>query len=172
MIADANSDPWNGWQYSSGKWDLSENQTINGMLYIEGDAVVSGNPGETGPTWQTTLLATGSIEVSGNPVIANYKDSLDPVGVQNLLLVAGKDLKINGNANQTYEGIIAVREQFYISGNPTIVGAIIVNGSGSQSGLISENKLSGNFNLTYGCGLETPWVGDGSLKRTSWRLVL
>jgi cytoskeletal protein CcmA (bactofilin family) len=160
---------WHGWDYSNGKWTLSGNVAPPaGMLYIEGDAHVSGNPGSVPNPWRTTLVATGNINLSGNPIIADHKNLSDPIGVQNLLFVAGGDIKISGNATQTFEGIIAARGHIRVSGNPSLNGCIIAeNATGTQD---QENRVSGNMTITYNGGMASPFISN-TVRILSWRQV-
>ncbi|MEW6674882.1 MAG: PilX N-terminal domain-containing pilus assembly protein [Nitrospirota bacterium] len=158
---------WYGWNYRSGKWTLSGNDTPPpAILYIEGDARVSGNPGSASEPWQTTLIVTGNIELSGNPIIADYKDPSDPIGVQNLLFVAGLELRMSGNVTQTFDGIIAAHGHIEISGNPTFNGYIIAeNATG-----INENRVSGNMTINYNGGLTSPFSSN-TVSVLAWRQV-
>ena len=157
---------WNGWDFSAPKWTFSGSSTIDGMFYIDGDAVISSSPNN----WTTTFVATGYIEISGTPEILNYKDSNDPVGVQNLLFVAGTDLKINGNASQSFEGVMAAKEQLQVSGNPALNGAIIVEDASATSGLVTTTEISGSMSITYTGGLVTSFNGN-MVSIRSWREV-
>lgn len=160
---------WYGWNYNSGnqRWDKSSNDTPPpGNLYIVGDANVSGNPGSASVPWETTLIVTGDLEISGNPYIVDYTDPSDPIGVQNLLFVAGGKLRISGNVTQTGEGIIAAYEGIKISGNPTLNGAII----GRNATEDEENRISGNPTITYSGGLLTPFSSN-TVSILAWRQV-
>ena len=164
---------WNGWDYSSGKWSLSGNTTINATLYIEGDAVISGNIGSTANPWVTTIIATKSIEVSGNPKMrpptTTDAGSLYRSGTENLLLVAGGDVKISGNPNQSYQGIIAAHEQLSLSGNPTLNGFIVVENAANSGGSYADNNtISGNIGITYNGSLDNPFPGD--VQVMTWQL--
>ena len=167
FIHDANSSKWNGWDFSSPKWTMSKNTTIDGSFYVEGDIVISGNAGSSGNPWELTLVATGHIEVSGTPVFENKKNPADPEEIQNLFMVAGTDLKVNGNADQHIEGLFYATEQFYISGNPDINGAVMAYDAPSVDGLLSENNISGNASITYGCGMSIPGVSN-DIRVISW----
>lgn len=155
---------WYGWDYSSGTWTKSDNEiSPPAILYIEGDARVSGNPGSVSVPWETTLIATGDIRISGNPIIADYKDPSDPIGVQNLLFVAGGNLRISGNLTQTLDGIIAAYGYIEVSGNPNLTGYII-----AQTG--TENRVSGNMTITYNGGMDSPFSSN-TLSIIAWRQV-
>ena len=161
------SSPWNGWDYSSPKWTLSGNSAIDAFYYIEGDTVISGTPGSPGTPWEVTIVATGFIEISGNPRFINKKNPSDPVDIQNIFMLAGTDVKYNGNANQTIDGIIYATEQISLSGNPNINGAVMAYDSFSVEGLVSQNGISGDPNITYGCGLTVP-SGSVTIEVISW----
>jgi len=181
---------WNGWDFSvSGgtpKWTLSSNDALNGRFYIEGDAVVSGNPGQLKPVflpWEATLLAEGNIEVSGNPVMKSYSGTkvpgeTVPDDVGNLLLIAGLDLKINGNTStedaaasteQYFQGIMAAHEQVFVSGNARLGGYIVAQDAQNTSNVATESSVSGNMQLVSGSRLMYPGNGPGKLTRVAWR---
>ncbi len=162
------SSPWNGWDYSSPKWTLSGNSAIDAFYYIEGDTVISGTPGSPGTPWEVTIVATGFIEISGNPIFINKKNPSDPVDIQNIFMLAGTDIKYNGNPNQTIDGIIYATEQISLSGDPNINGAVMAYDSFSVEGLVSQNNISGNPYITYGCGLTLP-NASGDIVVVSWR---
>lgn len=130
-----------GWKWGGDKWDFSGNTRYDGIYYIEGDAIVSGNPGESGPRWNVSIFAEGSIEISGNPRMQGI--------LSDILFVAGGDLKINGNPDQAYEGYMLAHEQLMLSGNPILNGAIIAEDAVDNSGFVSENLLNGDSDTTY-----------------------
>jgi len=164
---------WNNWDFSGGKWTLSGNSTVNGTFYIEGNTVISGNPGDSEDPWIASLIATGDIEISGNPVVRPPNQS-DPGGLfrdgtENLLFVAGRDLKINGNPQQGFQGIMAAHEQISASGNPTLNGFIIAEDAEAISGTVTGNSIGGNMNITYNGGMGNPFPGDVEMR--TWQQV-
>ncbi len=157
-----------GWSYTAGaplaQWTLSGNTFCNGTYYFEGNSKVTSSPGDTSNPWNTTLIATGSLELAGNPTIgadANYT-------VHDTLLIAGQDVKLNGTPSNGYTGLIAAHEQFSLSGNGTINGFIIGENASSTSTLVTANTVSGNLMLTYDCGSNPPL--QGPLQFLSWGL--
>lgn len=127
------------------KWSLSGQAKQNGTFYVEGDAVIAGNPGSLASPWRASIFATGSILITGNPVLT--------AKTEGLALVAGGDLQINGNPTQSYTGGLFTREQVAISGNPTIIGYIVAaNASTSTSTVSGASTISGNANITYSGG--------------------
>lgn len=175
FVANANGNAYQGWKFGGDKWTTEGGGVMGGMLYFRGvfgNVVVSSNPGHQGDPWLVSILADGWIEIAGNPVLDNYMDPDDPPAVQAILFMSGLDIKINGNPNQTYNGIIAAREQFDISGNPTIEGAVIAAGESNTSDLVVENSISGNMTLTYDGGFSFPSIGGGgggTANMLSWR---
>jgi hypothetical protein len=165
-----------GWKYNSSgpEWDYDTPTPHDGTYYIEGYVKMSKDVGTALAPWRITVLAAppgllaapsppaagssindqlagdlgkvSNIEVSGNPkMIAHF---------QHTLLVAGRDLKLNGNASQNFaEGIIAAHEQIQISGNPPIAGAVYAEDGGAVSSMVTINEVSGNASITYNCGL-------------------
>lgn len=150
----SSGDTYRGWKFNMGTpvvWDLSGNVGFDGTYFLEGDAKVQGNPGSPGTPWQTTIIATEDIEISGTPVIDTH--------LRDTFLVAGRDVKINGNPDQRFEGLIAAHEQVGISGNPSIEGFIIAEDQLDTSGMVTGTGLSGNPTITYNCGLNPPITG-------------
>jgi len=137
-----------GWTLSGTTWQISGNSATSGAYYVEAgyDAKVSGNPGSAKSPLQLSIIATGSIEVSGNPYLRPHSNT------PNLQFVAQKDLKLAGNVDvdvATVEGQSLVGEQLMISGNPDIRGQIIVKNATSTSSLVDNNTISGNPTITY-----------------------
>ena len=141
-----------GWKFDGAKWSTDGTDVMGGFLYFMGDhgnVVISSAVGSVEDRWEVSILADGYIEISGQSALENYMDPDDPLAVQAIMLMSGSDVKINGNSNQRFNGIIAAREQFEISGNPGIEGAIIAEGASSDSDLVKENKISGVMQMTY-----------------------
>ncbi len=164
---------WNNWDFSGGEWTLSGNSTINATLYIEGDAKISGNPGSQANPWIATIIATGDIEVSGNPTMRPPDSTTDGAlfrsGTENLLFIAGRDIKISGNFLQNdRQGIIASHEQIDMSGNPTFNGFIIAEDAENVSSRVRSNNISGNMTITYNGGIGNPFKGD-VFSKLSWK---
>lgn len=160
--AQVTTGPATEWSYNSGKWTMNNNNATNGAFYVEGNAKVSGNPGSSITPWQTTIIATGDIDIAGTPVMNRY--------TQNLLLVAGRDLVVSGNANTAYEGIMAAHEQLKISGNPQLNGFVFSENAENLSGTVLVDEISsvvGSATITYNGQLgNNPFQGD--LTIVSW----
>ncbi len=174
-VANAFGTDWQGWRFTGDKWTTEGTDVQEGMLYFRGaygNVVVGSDPGTASDPWLISILADGWIEVAGNPMLGNYMDPGDPPAVQAILFMSGADIKINGNANQTFTGIIVAKEQIDIGGNPNIEGVVIAAGESNDSDLVVENRISGDMQITYGGGLSllsAAGAGDGIAVLLSWR---
>jgi hypothetical protein len=169
----ANNGSYCGWTYTSGtplaQWTFNDNTVLpdcNGTYYLEGNARVVGSPGSGpgDPPWETTIIATGDIELAGNPTIgvdANYT-------VKDTLLIAGLDVKINGTPIGGYNGLIAAHEQFSLSGDGTFSGFVIGEDASNISNTVTSTTVSGHITLTYTCDSNPPL--QGPLQFLSWGL--
>lgn len=147
-----------GWSFSGGSWHLTGNgngAANPGTFFVEGNATISGSP-NAGGTGQNrialplSVIATGSIEVTGTP-------TLRPHNSVALQFVTNGDLRIAGNVdldNTQVEGQSLVREQLLISGNPDLRGQIIVQdvtdcGANPCSNVVTANAITGNMGIIY-----------------------
>ena len=107
--------PFGGWSWSDPKWEIDG--AVNGSYYAENTAI-----GINDISGTASFVADGYIEVSGSPT--NLSPDLT-VGTVTYSMVAGYDLKLNGNAATTIEGVFFANHQVDISGNPNINGQVI-----------------------------------------------
>jgi hypothetical protein len=189
-----------GWSYSGGanaSWGILVNN--NGMLaggktyYVVGEdhyndgptgpnpstpngghVVLTGNVGSNGAPLNVSILATGSIEISGTPNmtanLVNLNTPLLPPFVRvNMLLAAVEDLKINGDNNTaiSFTGVSFAGEQVELSGSGDINGQVISLSNRHVSGSpVVANAITGSFNLTLNNGNSV-----GNIKLFSWRQI-
>jgi hypothetical protein len=76
-----------------------------------------------------------------------------------VLFMAGRDLRVSGNPDQSHEGFMAAHEQFNISGNPVLNAALIANDkcdSPASAVAQSDHEISGNPTITYDGNFEAP----------------
>ncbi len=154
-----------GWKRAGSSpvlWD-QDDDPADGVYCIDGNAKVGGNPSGM----SVSLIATGSLEISGNPEF----DA--PAHPDALLFYAGGDLKVNGNASSNYQGLMYARSQCETSGNPVLSGSLICYDESDPPGaidLISENKINGNPTILYNCaGMAS---SGGARRYTSWYPVI
>ena len=134
-----------GWEFDGDGWKSQDDgdDMPNGTFYVEGKVTISGSLGDDDDPAQISIIAEGSIEISGNPEIE--------VDTPNLLFVTDGDLKISGSLEMEDDddpGRILVRGQIQIEGNPKITGWIIVEDA-DVGALVAENHISGDMTLTY-----------------------
>lgn len=152
-VFDARSDPQFGWKLASSSpivWDFSGNTGVPGTVCAQGNIKMSGNPGSPGSPLSMSLIATGSITISGNP----YLSPSSPDGIS---VLAGGDVAISGNPAAgaiTYEGLIYSRSQCKLNGNPAIAGQVLCKDKPNPPGSSEEadmNAVSGNPTITSNC---------------------
>jgi hypothetical protein len=143
-----------GWVFAGGppevKWDLSGNLGQPGTYCVQGNAKVSGNAGTELAPLKMSIIATGSIEVSGNPFMtAEHEDGI--------MFLAGGDVAISGNPGagaENFQGMIYAAAQCKVSGNPEIFGQLLCANGAQPAGSINittTHDMSGNFSLTFDC---------------------
>jgi hypothetical protein len=144
-----------GWQYdvSTNTYELNAKEAVEGTVCVEGNAKVIGNLGSEGHPFGISLIATGSVQVTGTPVIeADHPDDY--------LIVALGDVQAGGNAagiTPFYRGMIYSGAQCQVNGNPLIRGFLLCNDSDNTAGsidLFDENKINGNPTIYYDCSGE------------------
>ena len=148
----------NNWSFSSTTtgWTIgSGTSTVSsGTYYVEGTggATVSGSPGSSASPVHISIIAEGSINVSGSPDFV-------PEDSTNILFVTDGDLEISGGLDTgdslTTQGRILVHEQIKFSGNPSLNGQVIVENAEDIFTLVHTNAVSGHVEITYNGGLSS-----------------
>ncbi|UCC48440.1 MAG: hypothetical protein JSV41_13420 [Gemmatimonadota bacterium] len=141
-----------GWRYSAAQntYSLSGSKAEPGTYYVSGNAEVTGNAGKDGDPLRITIIATGSVKVTGTP-------RLTPDHPEGILILAGGDVEIGGNASgmtPNYSGLVYAGSQCQVHGNPSVGGHILCHDApnpASSTDLVSENKVNGNPTVTYDC---------------------
>lgn len=132
-------------------WEFANPTYENGKLCIEGNVTVSSGAGSAASPVAWSIIATGSVKVSGSPFIV-------PATNDSIAIIAGGDIAISGNpggSNENYEGLIYANAQCSISGNPTVAGQVLCRDQATGVGnadYAPTNIVTGNPTLTYGCG--------------------
>jgi Tfp pilus assembly protein PilX len=190
LISNVNS---TGWRYNNGNggyWDI-QSASVDGHGYYVvgldnynlttpsssssngGNVKLTSNAGTDNTPIHLSILATGSIEIAGNPNFISQINSvqtteLPPFVAPNFLLVAVEDIKIRGDASvPRFSGVIFAGEQFDLSGNGAIDGQILGLSNTHLSGSpVSDNSISGSFELTFNGGQAV-----GRIMLLSWRQI-
>jgi hypothetical protein len=149
-----NSNPKFGWKRSSSSpvvFDHDAGTAAPGTVCAYGNVKVGGNVGSAANPMAMSIIATGSIQISGTPFLV-------PSSEDRIMFLSGADVEISGNpeaGSRNYEGLIYATSQCKVNGNPTVQGQIVcknkVNPAGSQE-IVVDNAISGNPVITYDCG--------------------
>lgn len=163
------------WNDSTKTWKKDGSGEYGGVYFINGaNADISKSPGSASSPWQATIITNGTpvtggcqtnygdLSVSGSPVMTGF--------ITGLALVAGRDLDVTGNPQQSFTGVVAAHEQVFVSGNPTLVGSLLAESACDTPGSpVSVTTVSGSMSITYNDNVD---VQLGSLIRTSLWLEL
>lgn len=147
---------YHGWWYTAGTstWSFTSGGTpapVPGKVCIEGNVEMSGNIGSATIPFQISVIATGSVRVSGTPY-------LTPATTDSIGIVSGGDVSIAGNPSAgaiSYEGLIYAHSQCLGTGSATMRGQLLCANNptpATATEWIATNTLQGNFQVTYGCG--------------------
>jgi hypothetical protein len=184
-----------GWRYNNGGggyWDIQSSTVDNHAYYVVGldnynlttpssstanggNVKLSSNAGTDNIPIHISILATGSIELTGNPNfiaqmtnVQTMPTELPPFVRPSFLMVATEDIKIRGDASvPRFSGVIFAGEQFDLSGNGAIDGQVLGLSNPDVSGSpVSDNSISGSFDLTFNGGQAV-----GRIMLMSWRQI-
>lgn len=157
ILYDARTSKQFGWQRNSDSpvgWTFSGGTGYPGTYCVNGNAAITGSPSTGGAPLSMTVIATKSIDISGNPQIkADHPDGI--------LLMAGSDVRIAGNLSGDpgdYSGLIYARAQCDLRGNAHITSRVLCRNQNNASGaynLVDANGLGGNVELDYACAATT-----------------
>lgn len=166
-----------GWEWSRAsdgpaQWSLAENAAPSGTFYVEGDVLVSGDPGlASDAPWIATLIAAdvqpaaaaargGNVIVSGNPRLVGH--------LSDVAVVADRDIAITRGPGGTYTGLILAHEQIDVADGVTITGALFAEDAETLSGTVggSGSRIGGSATITYDCGGVAPI--EGPLAIVAW----
>jgi hypothetical protein len=147
--------PSHGWGFQGGEWSIGATDAPTGTFYVEGPVEIAANS-----TLNITIIAEGSIDLSGSPTLTANTDEL--------LFVTDADLDISGGVETDVvaQGQMLVHEQVSISGNATLGGQLIVEDATSLDPLVDVNSISGNVTIDYNGTL-----GSNLFFVTGWREV-
>jgi hypothetical protein len=150
--ADAKGGGVLGWKWNSGgnTYSLTGNKAESGTYCVLGNVEVTGNAGSTSDPLVITILATGSVKVTGNPVLeADHPDGI--------LIVAEGDVEVGGTASgitPAYAGLVYAGSQCQMHGTPGVGGHLLCDDAPDPLGatnIVTENKLNGTPTVSYDC---------------------
>jgi hypothetical protein len=149
---DATSVEKYGWKRSGSspvKWDLNPALAVPGTFCVEGNAYMGGAFGTGVAPLQLSVIATGSIDVSGDPFMkADHPDGI--------LFMAGGDMSIQGNPGlgDNFGGLVYAGAQCKTSGNFKLSGQLMCANGPQPAGSINHvttHDMSGNWILNFDC---------------------
>jgi hypothetical protein len=149
---DLKSDKSSGWQWNktSDLYTVNGKDAVKGTYCVHGNVQVGGNVGSSGNPLSMTILATGSVDISGTPIIeSEHKDDL--------LIVAEGDVRLGGNTSggtPQYSGLIYAGAQCGLNGNPIMDSRLLCYDAEDPEGaidLIDYNKINGTPTIVYDC---------------------
>jgi hypothetical protein len=135
------------------KWTYEGVGGVEGSFCFEGNVEIGSTVGTVANPMRWSIYATGSVTISGNPILRSFDED-------SILVAAGGDLQVSGNpasgAANAYSGAMYARHQCEISGTPDINGQVICDNEPGQDLTRTEdyavqNVISGAPTLSYGC---------------------
>ncbi len=167
--ADSSFGSANGWDWDSGEntYTAGSDNLSPGTVCAYGNISVSGNPGTPAAPLSPSLIATGSVQLSGNPFItADHSEGV--------LIIAGGDLQLNGNAqvgSENMDGLIYGGSQCQINGTPVLNGQFLCLDRPDPPGALNlgdETTISGDATLNFACRAFGSGVGPATPFRSRW----
>jgi hypothetical protein len=141
-----------GWKRSGSspvKWDFIP-PAFPGTFCVEGNVTIGATVGLPGAPLKMSVIATGSIDVSGDPFLtADHDDGI--------LFLAGGDISIQGNPGlgDNFGGLVYAGAQCKTDGNFKLSGQLMCNNGPQPAGSIDHTAthvMSGNWIINYDCG--------------------
>jgi len=133
------SNSFGGWEWYGTEWSICDTSDASGYqdgtFYFDSDVSLLGGRGTYANPWNITMIAKGNINSSGN----SYMKPKNP----DFLVISGGDIILNGTSEMVYTGLVLAHEQVKIMGSCTLNGAIIAEGAGNNSSLVSYNLIGG-----------------------------
>lgn len=178
------SGPWWGWElHTTGgvtRWRKSNTApSPEGLYFVEGHVTSHANVGAPGAPWRVSIMATGSINLSGGTAhFEDYKgaDPNVPDGVKDVFLMAGGDIRFRGSFSPSaVPGSIMANEEIDVAGANGFNGNIVARNSSPADpawvdNVASSNRLSGSTTIAYQpTALDLPFAN--ALTRRQWRSV-
>ena len=122
----ANGTPHFGWTYTATTspartWTLAGPAAVPGKVCADGNVAITGNSGTAAAPLAITIVATGSVGVSGTPY-------LTPATSDSVLIVAGGDISLAGNSSgsaSNYEGLVYAENQCVVTGSPRMAAQVL-----------------------------------------------
>ncbi len=139
------------WSYSkaSNTYKLGGQPNSLGTFCAQGNIAYTASIGSETEPAPITLIATGAVSVGGKSLIA-------PAHPDGLLIVAGGDIDIGGQAGARYSGLIYTENQCVFGGNATVEALVLCHDdpdswSPEAEDITDWNEVGGSTTITYDC---------------------
>jgi hypothetical protein len=137
-----------GWAYTAGTttWAMTGTPAL-GTYCVTGNATISGGGGTAAAPLRISVLATGSIALSGNTY-------LTPDHSEGALLMAGGDVSVAGTPGSFSNGMVYAAAQCVTAGNATLNGQLLCANGAHPAGATpyaATHSISGSFTLNFDC---------------------
>jgi hypothetical protein len=167
--SDCNNPDYNKWDIVDLNGELwkvtTSNNLPDGIYFVEGSFAATGS---SSTAWEVTIISTANIDLAGSREFENYIDGPYGQVIKDAFLVADRDIEISGSVSVNTRGFIHTRDQINLSGNVNLNGWIVAAGvypspfngnpppSAGGKGLVLENTISGNVDITYDDPIGSP----------------
>ncbi len=148
------SDPW-GWKWIAAdttyKLGNGTNPQSGTLCVMDNNVELSGDIGADGAPLDMSVIATGSVQLTGGAFISATQED-------GIAILAGGDLELSGTSgvsSDNFEGLIYVNSQCDVSGSATVKGQMICvdnpNPAGSRDLDPFQNEFSGSISVSFDC---------------------
>ncbi|UCF21203.1 MAG: hypothetical protein JSU87_07400 [Gemmatimonadota bacterium] len=138
------------WNAATNSYTLDANDAVEGTVCTDGSVKVTGNLGSAADTFYVSILAEGSVEMGGTPVVkADHPEEF--------LILAEGDVKLSGNTAGTtpyFGGTVYAGSQCRLLGTPILDGSLLCYDDDDPIGSVDiadENKINGTPTITHDC---------------------
>ncbi len=135
------------WRQNGNMYKLGSSTTDLGTFCVHGNVSYTASMGtETEPV-PISLIATGSVSLGGRSRIA-------PAHPDNILIMAGGDVVIGGQAGAYYSGLIWTENQCVLQGGPSVDALLLCYNAPDPAGdgdITDYNEMGGSSDLRYDC---------------------
>ncbi len=162
-----NTGTWWGWKWGGSKYVTDNDNVAPGVYCMNNDVEIGNQLGTPSTPLSITILTTASITVPGDPYIV-------PAHSDSILLLAEGDLKLNGSpsgGDVNFEGLAYAGAQCEVSGTPRWHGQLICRDDPNpvdSENYASNNKISGDLQLSYSCGGILAGRGPAPINGRTW----
>ena len=135
------------WRQNGNTYKLGSSTTDLGTFCVHGNVSYTASMGTDTEPVPISLIATGSVSLGGRSRIA-------PAHPDNILIMAGGDVDIGGQAGAFYSGLIWTENQCVLQGGPAVDALLLCYNDPDPAGdgdITDYNEMGGSSFLRYDC---------------------